>query len=91
LQRFNSFFEYKGNEHVCLKNKDVNTQALYIRQLNYVAMKKYRCIVCSHVYDPAEGDPDAGIAPGTAFENLPDDWVCSDCGALKADFEAMED
>lgn len=52
---------------------------------------KYRCSVCSHVYDPAEGDPVSGIAPGTPFESLPDDWFCPDCGAMKADFEPMED
>ena len=39
-------------------------------------MKKYRCTVCDWVYDPELGDPDAGIAPGTAFEDLPDDFVC---------------
>jgi rubredoxin len=53
-------------------------------------MKKYRCLVCSHIYDPAEGDPASGIAPGTSFENLPEDWVCPDCGATKADFEPMD-
>lgn len=52
---------------------------------------KYRCIVCDHIYDPAEGDPDAGVAPGTRFEDLPEDWTCSDCGASKADFEPMDD
>lgn len=52
-------------------------------------MKKYRCMICSHVYDPEEGDPESGIAPGTPFEKIPDDWVCPDCGATKADFEAM--
>ena len=51
--------------------------------------KRYRCTVCDHVYDPAEGDPATGIAPGTAFEDLPADWTCPDCGAMKADFEAM--
>ena len=40
-------------------------------------MKKYVCDVCGYVYDPAVGDPDNGIAPGTAFEDLPDNWVCS--------------
>ena len=54
------------------------------------AKKKYRCTNCSHSYDPAEGDPDSSIAPGTAFEDLPDDWYCPDCGATKADFEPME-
>lgn len=53
--------------------------------------RKYRCIICSHIYDPAEGDPEAGIAPGTAFEDSPDTWVCPDCGASKADFEPMDE
>ena len=52
--------------------------------------KKYRCSVCSHVYDPAEGDPDNEIPPGTPFESLPDGWTCPECGAMKADFEAMD-
>ena len=54
------------------------------------AMKKYVCSVCGYVYDPAEGDPDGGIAPGTAFENLPDGWVCPVCGAGKEDFEPQK-
>jgi len=53
--------------------------------------KKYRCLVCEHIYDPAVGDPESRIAPGTAFEDIPDDWVCPDCGATKADFEPLED
>jgi rubredoxin len=53
--------------------------------------KRYRCTVCYHEYNPAEGDPDAGIAPGTSFEDIPDDWVCPECGATKADFEPIED
>lgn len=52
---------------------------------------KYRCAICEHIYDPAEGDPTAGIAPGTAFEDLPEDWICPDCGAMKADFEPILD
>ena len=47
---------------------------------------KYVCAVCGHVYDPAEGDPDAGIPAGTRFEDLPDNWVCPVCGAAKSDF-----
>jgi len=59
----------------------------------FAAMKarKYRCVVCSHIYDPAQGDPDSGIAPGTAFEDLPGDWYCPDCGAGKADFEPIDE
>ena len=53
-------------------------------------MKKYRCLVCGHIYDPAEGDPLAGVPPGTPFESLPENWVCPDCGALKSDFEPMD-
>ena len=44
-------------------------------------MKRYRCKVCGHIYDLAEGDPKSGITPGTAFEDLPEDWVCPVCGA----------
>ena len=54
-------------------------------------MKKYRCTVCDWVYDPELGDPDAGIAPRTAFEDLPDDFVCPLCGVGKEDFEPIED
>jgi len=54
-------------------------------------MKKYSCTVCGHIYDPAEGDSDNGIAAGTAFENLPDDWVCPVCGVGKDEFEPVED
>jgi rubredoxin len=54
------------------------------------AMKKYVCTVCGYVYDPAEGDPDGGIAAGTSFEALPDDWVCPVCGAGKEDFEPQD-
>jgi len=49
-------------------------------------MKKYVCEVCGYVYDPGQGDPDNGIDPGTAFEDLPDDWVCPVCGAGKDQF-----
>lgn len=52
-------------------------------------MTKYRCLVCDYVYDPALGDPLLGVAPGTAFEDLPADWVCPPCGAGKDMFEAV--
>jgi rubredoxin len=51
------------------------------------AMTKYRCNVCGYIYDPALGDSDSDIAPGTVFEALPDDWVCPICGASKEEFE----
>ena len=51
---------------------------------------KYKCDVCGYVYDPAQGDPDGNVAPGTAFENLPDDWACPVCGAAKENFSPAE-
>ncbi len=53
-------------------------------------MKKYECSICGCVYDPAVGDPDSDIAPGTAFEDLPEDWVCPVCGVGKDQFEPVE-
>ena len=53
-------------------------------------MKKYVCDLCGYIYDPALGDPDAGIKPGTSFENLPDDWTCPVCGATKEDFSEKD-
>ncbi|HOI93915.1 MAG TPA: rubredoxin [Syntrophobacter fumaroxidans] len=50
-------------------------------------MDRYVCTVCGYVYDPAVGNPDNDIAPGTKFEDLPEDWVCPVCGATKSDFE----
>ena len=47
---------------------------------------KYVCEVCGYVYDPVEGDPDGNVAPGTKFEDLPDDWLCPVCGAGKSEF-----
>jgi len=51
---------------------------------------KQECIVCGYIYDPAEGDPDGGIVPGTRFEDIPDDWVCPVCGVGKDQFEVVE-
>ena len=53
-------------------------------------MKKYVCQVCGYVYDPALGDPAGNIPPGTAFENLPETWVCPVCGVPKDQFVAAE-
>ena len=50
-------------------------------------MNVYVCVVCGYVYDEAEGDPAHGIAPGTCWDDIPDTWVCPDCGVSKADFE----
>jgi rubredoxin len=52
---------------------------------------RYRCVICGHIYDPAEGDPATGIAPGTPFSELPEDWVCPDCGSAKSEFEPLDE
>ena len=54
-----------------------------------VSAAKYKCTVCGYIYDPALGDPDGNIPPGTPFEKLPDDWTCPVCGAVKSDFEKV--
>ena len=52
-------------------------------------MDKYECIACGYIYDPAIGDPDNGIEPGTSFDDLPEDWVCPECGVGKDQFEKI--
>lgn len=52
-------------------------------------MSKWEC-PCGYIYDPAEGDPDNGVDPGTAFEDLPEDWVCPFCDAEKSDFVKID-
>jgi rubredoxin len=54
------------------------------------SMKKYACNACDYIYDPAVGDPDSGIAPGTPFEVIPDDWSCPLCGVSKDAFNPVE-
>ncbi len=54
-------------------------------------MDKWECLACGYIYDPAAGDPDNGIAAGTAFEDLPDDWVCPECGAEKDMFQKLDE
>ena len=64
-----------------------NNSLEYIGDLQ--PMAKYECTVCGYIYDEDEGDPDSGIAPGTKWEDVPDDWVCPVCGAGKGDFEPI--
>jgi rubredoxin len=51
--------------------------------------RKYQCGVCGHIYDEAEGDEETGIAPGTRWEDIPDDWRCPECGAKKSEYALM--
>ena len=53
--------------------------------------KKYKCNTCGWIYDEAEGLPEEGIAAGTRWEDVPEDWVCPDCGMGKSDFEMVEE
>ena len=53
-------------------------------------MKSYQCIMCAFIYHEAEGWPDDGIPAGTRWEDIPDDWECPDCGAMKEDFDMIE-
>ena len=55
-----------------------------------ITMDKYVCDICGYVYDPAEGDPDNGVAPGTAFEDVPKLWTCPLCGMDKAMFKPLD-
>jgi rubredoxin len=51
--------------------------------------KKYKCLACNYIYDPDVGDPEHGIPAGTSFEDLPEDWTCPVCDALKDMFEEI--
>jgi rubredoxin len=52
-------------------------------------MQKWECAICGYVYDEALGDPDHDLAPGTRWDDVPDDWVCPDCGAAKSEFNMI--
>lgn len=51
--------------------------------------RRWLCLVCDYIYDEALGDPDHGLPPGTRFEDIPDGWVCPDCGVGKSDFQLL--
>ena len=76
------------------KNFQVHKTELYVPQIVELnktwIMKKYICTVCQWVYDPEIGDPEQGIEPGVAFEDLPEDYVCPLCGVGKEEFEVEE-
>jgi len=79
--------------HECKGGVSPKTAPTYTKEIDIKQQKeektmdKYVCTVCGYVYDPEKGDPDNGIQPGTAFEDLPEDWTCPLCGAKKEDFE----
>ncbi|QXP83047.1 rubredoxin [Methylococcus sp. ANG] len=55
-----------------------------------VEYHKYQCSACGYIYDETEGDPDAGLAPGTVFEDIPEGWGCPECGVDKSFFELLD-
>ena len=55
----------------------------YINERRVIIMDRYVCEPCGYVYDPADGDPDNGVEPGTPFDKLPEDWICPVCGATQ--------
>ena len=76
--------------HEIKGGRSPETAPTYIKSEEVNKVDKYVCQICGYVYDPEKGDPDGGIAPGTAFEDIPDDWVCPVCGASKDQFKKVE-
>ena len=80
MKQRHKFTNYKYRQREEKKN------ACWYKIMEVRIMKKYVCEPCGYVYDPEVGDPDNGIAPGTAFEDIPEDWVCPICGVDKSLF-----
>ena len=79
--------DFSGDEAFAMTGSFTpSRKALEKNQKGEEEMKKYTCTICGYVYDPAVGDSENGIKPGTAFEKLPDSWTCPVCGASKSDF-----
>ena len=74
----------KNTDYICPKKCKISA---YHRSKEDCIMQKYVCTLCGYEYDPEVGDPDSGIAPGTAFEDIPEDWVCPVCGVGKENFQ----
>lgn len=70
--------------------RPVAYRALCNYPLGQLRMRKWQCIVCGWIYDEAEGYEEEGIAPGTRWEDIPEDFVCPECGVSKEDFEMIE-
>ena len=97
----NLFGDYRKKSYLCnvyqrivqqyLSDRELKNKNIYIKRRKENIMKKYVCDVCGWVYDPEVGDPEGGIAPGTAFEDIPEDWVCPLCGVGKDDFSLVEE
>ena len=55
-----------------------------------MAYRKFECVICGFIYDEEKGLPEEGIAPGTSWDDVPDDWECPECGVSKYDFEMVQ-
>lgn len=79
--------------HLVKNGKSPSTAPTFVKEEKIskeeIKMKKFKCTVCGYIYDPDKGDPDSRIAPGTPFEELPNNWVCPICGASKDVFEEI--
>ena len=73
-----------------MESANNNVYNIYDRFKEEFHMKKYVCKVCGYIYDEAAGDPDNGVAAGTKWEDLPEDWVCPLCSVGKDEFELEE-
>ena len=81
---YNYYHQIKGG-------KTPKAAATYVEETKVTPKTaKYKCTVCGYIYDPEKGDPDGGIKPGAAFEDIPDGWVCPVCGAAKDQFEKVD-
>jgi len=74
----------------CAGPFESRSRSLPFDAVSVSTQQQWVCQSCGFIYDPEEGDPDGGIPPGTAFEDIPDDWFCPVCGARKRDFEPAE-
>ena len=74
---------------LCGVGKDMFVEMQSLKQIVNDFMEKYICTKCNWIYDPIVGDPKGNVVPGTPFENLPEDWVCPQCGATKDKFREL--
>ena len=92
-QKFAFFLTY-AHYHKVKRGTTPKTAPSYIEEKEKekqggTKLARYKCSVCGYIYDPEKGDPESDTPPGTAFEDLPDDWTCPVCGAAKSEFEKM--
>jgi len=73
-----------------ISRKKVGLNLKYWSDIQEIKMKTWQCIVCGFIYDEAKGLPEDGIAPGTVWADVPENWECPDCGVAKSDFEMVQ-